>query len=52
MEVYCVYLGDVYLKCFKNKFDAQILSHGLQIFLTIHDMDMDMVRITKEVFDA
>lgn len=49
MEVYSVYLGDVYLKCFKNQFDAEILSNGLQVFLTIHDMDMDMVRITKEV---
>lgn len=49
MEVYKVFLDDVYLKCFKNLIDAQILAHGLQIFLTIHEMDMDMVRIAKEV---
>lgn len=49
MEVYCVYLGDVYLKAFKHQHEAEILSNGLQIFLTTHDMDIDMVRITKEV---
>ncbi len=49
MEVYCVYLGDVFLKSFKKETDAFILSNGLQIFLITHDMDMDMVRITKEV---
>ena len=49
MEVYCVYLGDVYLKCFKKEFEAETLSNGLQIFLSIHDMDVDLVRITKEV---
>lgn len=49
MEVYSVYLGDVYLKCFKNRFDAEILSNGLQVFLTIVHMDIDMVRITKEL---
>ncbi len=49
MEVYCVYLGDVYLKCFKSRRDAEVLSNGLQLFLTIHDLDIDFVRITKEV---
>ena len=49
MEVYCVYLGDVFLKCFKNQFDAETLANGLQIFLITHDMDMDLVRISKEV---
>lgn len=49
MEVYCVYLGDVFLKSFKNRFHAEILFNGLQIFLITHDMDIDMVRITKEV---
>ena len=46
--VYSVYLGDVYLKGFKKQRDAEILSNGLQIFLIIHDMDMDMVRIVEE----
>ena len=49
MEVYCVYLGDVFVKCFKHQIDAEILSNGLQIFLIRHDMDVDMVRISKEV---
>lgn len=48
MVVYCVYIGDVYLKAFKNQRDAEILSNGLQIFLLTHDMDFDMVRIVKE----
>lgn len=48
MEVYSVYLGDVYLKCFKNQRDAEVLSNGLQIFLITHDMDVDLVRISKE----
>ena len=49
MELYSVYLDNVYLKSFKNQRDAETLSNGLQIFLIIHDMDIDMVRITKEV---
>lgn len=49
MEVYSVYLGDVYLKCFKHQREAEILSNGLQIFLITHDLDIDMVRIAKEV---
>lgn len=49
MEVYSVYLGDVYLKCFKNQIEAETLSNGLQIFLVTHDMDIDLVRISKEV---
>lgn len=49
MEVFCVYLGDVFLKSFKNQRDAFILSNGLQIFLITHDMDIGMVRISKEV---
>ncbi len=49
MEVYCVYLDDVYLKAFKNQTDAATLSDGLKIFLMLHDMDVDMVRISKEV---
>ncbi len=50
MEVYCVYLGEVFLKAFEREIDAFTLSNGLQVFLITHDMDMDMVRITKEVF--
>ena len=49
MEVYCVYLGDVYLKSFKNQHEAEILSNGLQIFLFTNDMDIDIVQIRKEV---
>lgn len=49
MEVYCVYLGEVFLKSFKTERDALILSNGLQIFLITHAMDMNMVRIEKEV---
>lgn len=49
MKVYAVYLGDVYLKCFKDERDASILSNGLQIFLMTNDMDIDLVRITEEV---
>ena len=52
MEVYCVYLGDVYLKSFTSQIDAEILSNGLQIFLIAHDLDIDMVRIRKETLYA
>lgn len=48
MELYSVYLDNVYLKSFKNRIDAETLSNGLQIFLIFHDMDVDMVRISKE----
>ena len=48
VAVYCVYLDNVFLKCFKSERDAEILSNGLQIFLITHDMDMDLVRISKE----
>ncbi len=49
MKVYCVYLGDVYLKCFKEERDASMLCNGLQIFLITNDMDIDLARITEEV---
>lgn len=48
MEVYCVYLDNVYLKAFKNEADAEILCDGLRLFLITHDMDMDMAKIRKE----
>lgn len=48
MQVYAVYLDNVYLKSFKHEIDAEMLSNGLQVFLTTHDMDMDLVRISKE----
>ena len=49
MVVYCVYLGDVFLKSFKREYEAFILSANLQFFLISHDMDTDLVRISKEV---
>lgn len=49
MKAYYVYLGDVFLKCFRTEHEAFILSKGLEIFLAMHDMDVDMVRIVEEV---
>lgn len=48
MKVHSVYLGDVYLKCFKSERDASILCDGLRIFLTISDMDVGLVKTKEE----
>lgn len=48
-KLYCVFIDDIYLKCFSSSAEADILAYGLRAFLISHHMDMDIVKVKEEV---